>query len=411
MSGIEIRTIESLCEKMTSGGTPSRKKPEFYINGTIPWIKTGELHGWYIDDAEESITEDAILNSSAKLFPPETILMAMYGQGDTITSVGILGREAATNQACCAMIVDKGVCVPHFLLYSLKYHKEHLLKLAQGASQRNLSVTKIKSFKIPVPPLETQQKIAAVLSAYDDAIENNTRRIALLEEAAQALYREWFVEFRYPGHEDVPLVESDLGMIPQGWEVVKLPKIAKINPESIKKGHEPKHIQYINISSVSTGQIDELERLAYDDAPGRARRIVKHGDTIWAMVRPNLKSYALIVNPDNDWIASTGFAVISPRKVPFTYLYYALTTEDFAEYLANSVSGAAYPAVNTDDFKRANILLADKDLINRFHEIVESMVLQSALLKRENNFLREARDGLLPRLVSGEIDISSLEVK
>jgi type I restriction enzyme, S subunit len=280
-----------------------------------------------------------------------------------------------------------------------------------SAAQNYISLEMIRLLPVHFPSLKTQRKIASVLSAYDDLIENNTRRIQALEETAQALYREWFVEFRFPGHADVELVESKLGMIPQGWNVVKLGSVAKINSESIKKGREPDTIQYINISSVSTGQIDMVESMSYADAPGRAKRIVEHGDTIWAMVRPNLKSYALIIRPDRDWIASTGFAVISPRKVSYTYIYYTTTTEVFTGYLINHASGSAYPAVKTSDFKNATIILPSSDILDSFHTIVKDMVSQSALLRHENDKLREARDSLLPRLVSGEVDVSELDVR
>src|SRR5947209_16011146 len=127
-----------------------------------------------------------------------------------------------------------------------------------------------------LPSLFVQHKIAVILSAYDDLIENNTRRIAILEEMAQALYREWFVHFRFPGHEKIRMVESVLGMIPEGWEVVKLGDVAVINSSSIKKGMEPFEVNYVDINSVSTGRIDNIEPIPFALAPGRARRIVRH---------------------------------------------------------------------------------------------------------------------------------------
>jgi type I restriction enzyme S subunit len=212
--GWSIRSIESLCLRVTSGGTPLRSNPLFYDNGTVRWVKTKELKDWYIDDTEEKITSFAIERSSAKLFPPDTVLMAMYGDGRTITSLGILKGESATNQACCAMIVNREECEPLFLFYSLKYHREEFLHLATGGAQRNLSTQIIKNFRLAVPPITIQRQIVSILSAYDFLIENNTRRIAILEEMAQALYREWFVEFRFPGYEQVRMVDSPLGPVP-----------------------------------------------------------------------------------------------------------------------------------------------------------------------------------------------------
>jgi len=408
LNGWELRSIESLCLKVTSGGTPYRKNPAFYTNGTIRWIKTKELKDAFIYDSEEKITEDAIKESSAKIFPANTVLMAMYGDGRTITSLGILGKEAATNQACCAFITNPEVCDFRFLFYSLMYHRKKLLNLALGGAQRNLSTKIIKNFAINVPILSTQRKIAAILSAYDDLIENNTRRIKILEEMAQALYREWFVHFRFPGHEKVRMVDSPLGKIPEGWEVKKLGKIADINATSLKNGNSPEEIHYVDISSVSTGQVDRIELISFSKAPSRARRIVRHGDMIWSAVRPNRRSYSLILNPPPDLIVSTGFAVISSKYTPYTYLYQALTTDDFVSYLTNHATGAAYPAVTTHDFEDANILHPPKELLDLFHVIAKDFIAQKHNLLQKNLNLRFTRDLLLPKLINGRLKVNEI---
>jgi type I restriction enzyme S subunit len=132
----------------------------------------------------------------------------------------------------------------------------------------------VSRIPLRLPPLPVQRQIAGVLSAYDDLIENNARRIALLEALAQILYREWFVRFRFPGHEAVERVASELGPIPAGWEVVKLKKVAEVNRSNLSSSDPPEDINYINIGSVSTGRVDGVEQIPYKDAPSRARRIV-----------------------------------------------------------------------------------------------------------------------------------------
>jgi type I restriction enzyme S subunit len=280
-----------------------------------------------------------------------------------------------------------------------------------GAAQPNANAQILTSFPVLLPPLPTQRKIAAILSAYDDLIENNTRRIAILEEMAQALYREWFVHFRFPGYEQVAMVDSELGLIPEGWEVVKLASIAAVNAASIRGDEFPEQINYVNISSVSTGRIEKIEPMALEDAPSRARRIVGHGDIIWSTVRPNRKSYCLILDPVPNMIVSTGFAVITARQVPYTYLYHALTTDEFVAYLTNNATGAAYPAVNTGDFENADVLLPAGEPMQTFHNIVVNLFDEKQNLHKRNEVLRRTRDLLLPRLISGEVDVSELEIK
>ena len=264
--------------------------------------------------------------------------------------------------------------------------------------------------EIHFPPFPTQRKIASILSAYDDLIENNSRRIAILEEIAQAIYREWFVNFRFPGHENVKLVESTLGMIPEGWKTDKLSAIADVNARSIKNDLVPDCINYIDIASVSTGRINEIRPMTFAEAPGRARRIVRHGDVIWSTVRPNRRSYCIVIDPSPDTIASTGFAVLSPLSVPFSYLYYAVTTDDFASYLVNHATGSAYPAVSSKDFSDAELILPSTRLLQSFHGVVEETLLLSHRLQKKNRILGATRDLLLPKLISGLLDVEDLDI-
>jgi type I restriction enzyme S subunit len=306
-----------------------------------------------------------------------------------------------------------GVSDPGYVFYlaSSDFVRKPAEKSMFGASGRqraDLSV--VKELEVPTPPLPTQRKIAAVLSAYDDLIENNTRRIALLEEMARRLYHEWFAHFRFPGHESVRLVDSPLGLIPEGWKVVGLGEIAEINAATIQRGEEPEEIDYIDIASVSPGQINEIKHLTFADAPGRARRIVQHGDIIWSTVRPNRKSYSLILNPSPNWVVSTGFAVISARQVPCTYLYHALTTDEFVGYLTNHATGSAYPAVLASDFENADILVPPKMHLEAFHNVVADLFNQRENLTKRSSTLRRTRDLLLPRLVSGALDVAGLDI-
>ena len=195
-------------------------------------------------------------------------------------------------------------------------------------------------------------------------------------------------------------------MVPEGWEVKMLGDIADINASNIKKEHEPEDINYINIASVSTGQIDKIEHLVYTIAPSRARRVVKHEDIIWSTVRPNRKSYSIILNPPSNLIVSTGFAVITAKHAPYTYLYHALTTDDFVGYLINHTTGAAYPAVNSEDFEYALILHPPNALLESYHTIVGSLFDYKHIMQQKNLNLRITRDLLLQKLISGEVNIT-----
>jgi hypothetical protein len=255
------------------------------------------------------------------------------------------------------------------------------------------------------PPLPVQQRIAGILSAYDELIENSLRRIKILESMARALYREWFVHFRFPGHENHPRVTSPLGEIPQGWEVKNLSAVAEVNRAQINARSAPEELHYIDISSVSPGQIDSITTYAFADAPGRARRIVQHGDVLWSCVRPNRRSHAQVMHPESDTIASTGFAVLTATRVPFTFLYFATTTDDFVAYLTNNATGAAYPAVTAPTFEKADLLVPSAALLKKFGDATIPMAEEIHTLQRQIHNLRRTRDLLLPRLLSGQIEV------
>ena len=272
---------------------------------------------------------------------------------------------------------------------------------AIGAAQRTINLTALRNIEINVPPIETQRRIADILSAYDDLIENNRKQIKLLEEAAQRLYKEWFVDLRFPGHEHTRIVDG----VPEGWERRCISDIATINESNIPKNYQFNYIEYIDLSSVQNGIIKEKTRYPLAEAPGRAKRVAKDGDIIWGMVRPNLKSFALVLHPRETDVYSTGFCVLSSKAVPFSYLYYSVTTEGFIRYLVNCTNGAAYPAVKPIHFAEAELLCPSEMLLKKFNDIVEPMLRQREKLLTMTNGAMEARDRLLPKLMSGEVEV------
>jgi len=398
------------------------KSKDFQQEG-IPIIKIKNIRVGAVDLSEIDHVDSSFLSLDTKYHVKGgDILISLTGSHLTQPN-SVVGRVALhssslghclLNQRAGKIIITKpDICDKLFLFYSIyteEKRREIALMALGAASQANVSPSQVESVEMKLPPLFIQRKTAAILSAYDRLIENNTRRIEILEEMARSIYREWFVKFRFPGHEQVQMVHSELGLIPEGWEVKKLEKVADINASTIKPSNAPEEINYIDISSVSTGKIDKIEPISLSNASSRARRIVKQGDIIWSTVRPNRKSYSLILNPIPNLIVSTGFAVVTPKNAPYTYLYHALTTDNFVGYLTNNATGSAYPAVNTGDFKNAEVLIPCIELMNKFHNIVADIFSEKDNFLRKNINLRQTRDLLLPRLISGEIDVENLDI-
>lgn len=302
----------------------------------------------------------------------------------------------------CLKIETKGKRIwPKYLYYYMGTASsvDWLEKNAVGSTMLNLSAEIVSRFPIRLPLIDEQKRIANILSAYDDLIDNNRRRIALLEEAARMLYREWFVHFRFPGHEHVEVV----GGQPEGWERTTLGQVADTNSENYGAKELPERINYIDISSVTQGRITSKTVLSSNEAPGRARRKAKDGDVIWSNVRPNLKAYALVLQPEEADVVSTGFTVLSGKSVPFCWLYSFVTTDNFVGHLVNHATGAGYPAVRPDDFARAEVMLPSKGLLQHFQEASEPNFRLISKLEQQNHKLAQARDVLLPRLMNGEV--------
>ena len=319
-----------------------------------------------------------------------------------IADTAILGIDACFPDSIIGFVPDDRRADVRFIKYLFDATLQNRFKqFTQGVAQDNLSQSKLLALKFLVPDVREQRRIADILSAYDDLIENNRRRIALLEQAARELYREWFVRLRFPGHENTRIVDG----LPAGWQRKTLREVAVTNAQSYHAKELPETLNYIDISSVSAGRILEKKSMVAADAPGRARRKAAHGDVIWSNVRPNLKAYSLVLYPEKNDVFSTGFSVLSATRVPFTFLYQSVTSDYFVTYLVNHATGVSYPAVRPDDFERAEIIVPAPVPLTEFHEICESKYHLIAKLVREDEQLMKARDLLLPRLMSGEVTV------
>lgn len=397
--------IEDLCKKVTSGSTPLRSRSDFYDGGSIDWYKTGELKDWYLEPAEERITEKALKETAVKLFPSDTVLMAMYGDGKTITSMGMLRAPAATNQACSAMLVDDEKCNSRYFFYALKGRRALLLKVASGGAQRNLSGKLIKEFRLPVPPLPVQQRIAGILSAYDELIENSQRRIKILEAMARALYREWFVHFRFPGHEDHPRVASPLGEIPLGWEAKKLADLITYSRRATKPGPHLEERRYVPIDCLPPKSLALLEARPIEEAQS-SLQLFEKGDILFGAMRPYF--HKVVVAPFPGVTRTTCF-VFKPVR-PEWHAFATMTAFDEATVAyANAHSqGATIPyAVWDRSLSEMPLVLPSTEVLQQFETAVAPMLVRLAQSFFALGNLRRTRDLLLSRLLSGQIEVEA----
>ena len=382
------------------------KQDEFYPQGYCLFLNTGNV------TKEGLIFEE---NQFIMKEKDEALRKGKLKRGDIVyTTRGTVGNAGYYNSSVpyenvrinSGMVIlrsDGEIVDARFLYQILKseYYRPYFKQYCTGSAQPQLPIKNFSQIYLNVPDIKTQHRIADILSVYDDLIENNQKQIKLLEEAARRLYKEWFVDLHFPGHENTKIVDG----VPEGWQWCKVRDVADINSSALPKNYKEDFIDYVDLGSVRCGHIETRTRYNLNEAPGRAKRCAKDGDVIWGMVRPNLKAYALVTNPKETDVFSTGFAVLSAKKVPYSYLYCAVTQEEFVGYLVNATNGAAYPAVKPVHFEVADILKPDDKVLEQFHSVADSIYRKKEALENQNHNLSEARDLLLPKLMNGEVEV------
>jgi type I restriction enzyme S subunit len=382
--------LGEICSRVTSGGTPKATVESYYTPPTIPWLKTKEVNYCRIYETENYISEDGLVNSSAKLIAPNSVIIAMYGQGDTAGRVAINKIPLTTNQACCNLTIDENKADYEFVYYQLCTLYNKMVSLKAGAAQPNLNAQIIKNLEVLLPALSTQHRIATILSRYDTLIENYQKQIKLLEEAAQRLYKEWFVDLRFPGYENAKMVDG----LPEGWERKKLGELVEF-----KRGKTITKKEAIegNIPVVAGG----LEPAYYCDKSNTTDRVITISGS-------GANAGFTRMYFEKVWASDCSYADTSVTQ--FLHFVFCFLREN-KTIIDNMQKGAAQPHVYAKDINSLEALLPTKEIIDSF-EIKASKVFDTiASLQTQIRLLTEARDRLLPKLMGGGDGVEKINVK
>ncbi|MBU0482840.1 MAG: restriction endonuclease subunit S [Proteobacteria bacterium] len=376
--------------------------------------KEGDKEKWY----SGKIPEDYILFRG-------DLLVAMTEQAE-----GLLGSSAIVpedghylhNQRL-GLIQNFNDVDKRFLYYLFNSQtvRQQIRASCSGVKVRHTSPSRIYDVKVDISPLPTQRKIAAILSAYDDLIENNLRRIKILEEMAQNLYREWFVKFRFPGHKHARFTDSPLGPIPEGWEVATLGN----HLIALESGKRPKggaKDLSFGIPSVGAENIFGIGRHKYQSEKyvsreffeGMRNGVVKDGDVALykdgayigrsAYFRDSFPHAQFCVNEHVFLLRTTRKRLT--QNILYLWLQEPATVSAFRATNAN----AAQPGINQTGVNGLSLIIPPSDIAGRFDELVEPTVALIVSLAKKNEALRRTRNLLLPRLISGEVDVSELDI-
>lgn len=397
----EVR-LGDVCTRVCSGGTPKSTNLSYY-GGEIPWLNTKEIDFNRIYSTEKTITDSGLNNSSAKWIVPNTVTVAMYGA--TAGKSCIVKVPMTTNQACCNLTINDEAADYEFVYYTLKNDYTTLASLANGGAQQNLNAQIIKDYVLQMPSLADQRRIASILSSLDRKIELNNKINADLEEMAQAIFKNWFVDFE--PFKNGKFVDSELGMIPEGWKVGCLGDMGAVvcgkTPSKSNSNYYGGDIPFIKIPDMHGNVFVESseDRLTELGSLSQIKKLIPpYSLMVSCIATVGLVSINTKPSHTNQQINT----VIPHNKSALFYLYQHIKNNE--EFLKNMGRGGTTTLnVNTKSFSNIRLLIPSEIALEQFHGIVEGLFKKIEQNLHESRTLSLLRDTLLPRLMSGELEI------
>ena len=410
----EVR-LEDVCSVITKGTTPSSVGGSFVDSG-IKYIRS-EMIGFskHINSDGFLFITDEIHNKLKRSQLAENdILFSMAGA--YLGKTAILRKEdvpANTNQAVALIRVNEDFCNEDFIYYCLNIPS--LVKYVNSSSaqsaQPNINLKQIGDLLVPYPPIATQRRIANILSSLDRKIELNNKINAQLEEMAQTLFKHWFVDFG--PFKDGKFVESELGMIPEGWNIVSLDDLTSkfgtgLNPRKnfvLGKGEN----YYVTIKNLSDNRVylDEKCDRVNDEALAliNKRSKLMKGDLLFSGVA-TVGRVALVVDEPKNWHTGETIFNMHPQGVSSEFLYILLLSKLFQEYVKVNLYGSSQQCISMASLKAYKIALPNNDVLKEFDSIIIPIIRKIKSIDKENDSLAKSRDTLLPKLMSGEMKLT-----
>ena len=404
--------LGDVCDVITKGTTPSNIGDSFVDEG-IKFIRS------------EMLGRDKYINNSGFLFISEEthqrlrrsqlkekdILFSMAGV--YLGKTAILRKEdvpSNTNQAVAIIRVNGTKADVEYIYYCLNH--PHIVKTVNAScaqsAQPNINLKQIGEISFLTPPLGIQQRIASILSSLDDKIAVNKKICENLEAQAQAMFKHWFVDFA--PFKDGKFVESELGLIPEGWRVGTLGEICTTNKRTLSSKNIPDVIEYLDTGNITANRIDNIQLLykGQDKIPSRAKRLVSEGDIIYSTVRPNQRHYGILPNPSDSLVVSTGFVVITANWSGYRYFIYNFLIQNAVVETLQAIgeqSVSTYPSINASDIESLRVIIPKMEDVDKFAEICCNIYCDIDNLEKESIRLATLRDTLLPKLMSREIKV------
>lgn len=406
----EITTLLDICDNanghIQTGPFGSQLHQTDYSIIGIPVIMPKDIIDGYVSEATIArVSSDWVEKLSRHKVSEGDIIYSR--RGDVGRCAYITDKEAGwlCGTGCLRVSVDQGLAYPRYVYYYLKQASivGWVEKHAIGATMLNLNTTILGEVPMQLPSLPVQHRIADILSTYDDLIENNRKQIKLLEEAAQRLYKEWFVDLRFPGWETTPFVDG----LPEGWTQSCLSEAIDFNPTvKLEKGAARRTVP-MSALSTSSMEIDESQVTETQSSTGAK---FSNGDTLLARITPCLENgktaFVSLLDDGETAVGSTEFIVMRSKNLNPYMVYCIARSDDFRQIAINSMTGAdGRQRVQTDKLELIAYKLPKRELVDTCAQIMSPMFDRIKVLDKQIIQAQQARDALLPKLMSDEMEV------
>jgi type I restriction enzyme S subunit len=394
---VELGSLTEQTRSITYGVVKPGDAP---LAGGVKLVRGGDVLNGRISSELRTIAEEVSAPYRRTLLHGGELLMSLVGNPGAVAIAPpeLAGANLARQVALIALRLDVD---SRFVMYSLMAPsgKQSLAAMTKGSVQQVINLADLKRVRLRLPPLETQRRIASILGAYDDLIEVNRRRVAVLEEMARGLFEEWFVHFRFPGHENVPILDTADGPLPEGWARTSFGAAVE-NLDRKRKplsGQERLGMQgpypYYGAAKV----FDHIDSYLFE---GLHLLVAEDG----SVITPD--GYPVLQLVDGKfWVNNHAHVIRGKGLVSTEYLYLALLKYPIQGF----ITGAAQPKITQANLNRIRLIVAEDELMQRFCGMVSPLFRLLLSLQRANACLSAARDLLLPRLISGQLSVASAE--
>jgi type I restriction enzyme S subunit len=388
----------------------------------VPFINAGHLGDGVVQmGTMDYISPETFARLGGGKVQFEDVLLCIRG---SLGRVALADRRVVPAAVASSLLILRATDAiePRFLLgyFMSPMGRAALAARDNGSAQPNVGAREVAAIELNVPPIPTQRKIAAILSAYDDLVENNSRRIKILEETARRIYREWFVDYRYPGHQKILQVDSELGPVPKGWAIAPIGDYALVQRGRSYRGSDLADdggVPFVNLKCVARDGGFRPDGIKRYIGEYKALHQVRSGEIVMAVTdmtqERRIVARAARVPPFGEEVGvfSMDLVKIVAKGVPAEYLYAMLRYSTFADEVKAHANGANVLHLHPDRITSFRAVVPPRGLMARFAELVAPMDSLGDRLGAAQSRLRAARDLLLPRLVSGEIDVDDVDIQ